>query len=134
MTSMYFFVICQNEHFEKYKQKNISELPKYNLSNIKCSSCKISTPIYYCLTCFKTLCLKCKDEHSKNFHNKIIKKELENIDNICPKHFTNKADKKYHPFYICEECQKDQYIDASESNLNKKKVNLMIKLMKLKKI
>ena len=119
MTSIYFFVICQNEHFEKYKLKNISELPKFNANNLKCYSCQISTPSYYCLTCYKTFCLKCKDEHSKKFHNKII--ELKNIDNICPKHFTDKVDNKYHPFYICEECQKDQYINASESYLFKKK-------------
>ena len=117
MTSLYIFAICQNEHFEKYKLKNISELPKFNLDNIKCSSCEISTPIYYCLTCYNTFCLKCKDDHSKKFHNKII--ELENIDSICPKYFTDKGANKYHPFYICEECQKDQYIDASESNLYK---------------
>ena len=131
MTSIYFFVTCQNEHFEKYKLKNISELSKFTINDIKCSSCKISPPIYYCLTCYKTFCLKCKDDHSKKFHNKII--ELQNIDNICPKHFTDKVDNKFHPFYICEECYKDQYIDASESNLNKKKGELDDIIDKVKK-
>ena len=116
MTSIYIFTICQNEHFEKYKLKSISELNQFNLEETKCSSCKNSIPIYYCLTCYKIFCPKCKDEHSIKFHNKII--ELENIDNICPKHFPYKPNEKYIPFYICEKCQKGHSIDVSESDFN----------------
>ena len=130
MTSIYIFAICQNEHFEKYKLKSISELNQFNLDNTKCSSCKKSFPIYYCLTCYKIFCPKCKDEHAKNFHNKII--ELENIDNICPKHFPYKPNEKNIPFYICEKCQKGDSIDASESDLNeiKEEFEENIKLIK----
>jgi len=98
MTFIYIFTLSQNKYFEKCKLKNISDLNEFNLNNKKCFSCKTSIPAYYCLTCYKIFCPKCKDEHIKNFHNKII--ELENIDSICPKHFPDKPVEKYLPFYI----------------------------------
>lgn len=130
MTSIYIFTICQNDHFERYKLKSISELNQFNLDNTKCSSCKNSIPIFYCLTCNKIFCPKCKDEHTKKFHNKII--ELENIDNICPKHFPYKPNEKYLPFYICEKCEKDHFIDASESDFNEIKEEFDEKIKQIK--
>ena len=114
MTSIYIFTLCQNDHFEKYKLKNISDLNEFNLNNKKCSSCTMSHAIYYCLSCYKIFCLKCKDEHAKNSHNKIIK--LEDIDSICPKHFPTKPVEKLLPFYICEKCEKGYFTDDDEDD------------------
>ena len=55
---IYIFAVCQNEHYEKYKIKDITELNgiNINLNNINCNSCGIKFYLYYCLICYKTFC------------------------------------------------------------------------------
>ena len=76
---------CQNKHYEKYKIKNLDELKNnIDLSKLKCSLCNLILSQYYCLLCYKTFCLQCKEKHVKTLHNNIIK--LKDIDNICFNH------------------------------------------------
>ena len=77
-------------------------LTQINLNNIKCSSCIKINSNYYCLICYKTFCLKCKEEHIKQCHNEII--ELQKIDNICYRHNFGTSDNKYESFFVCDKC------------------------------
>lgn len=114
---IYIIKKCQNKHYEKYKIKELDEINNnINLFKLNCSSCNLILSQYYCLLCYKTFCLHCKEKHAKTLHNTIIK--LKDIDNICFNHPFQKNINKFKNLFACNLCCNYGYSEYEDEYLS----------------
>ena len=110
----------QNHKFNNLSLYKFEEKQKIDIKKIICEVCNKNnkysankSQFFFCFTCNKNLCFKCKESHDKN--HLIVEDKLKN--HICKKH--NKKFIKY-----CETCKEDICAVCVNKHSDHKHINL----------